>query len=853
MIEVKRPELLTSSLTVSKMLHPSKGSLKLQMSDVSEATLTLEDKAETIPMHGWVKIYNQFGFVGIFRRTSREQTVATDNNYTLRHGIDILQDSVWDDETEFSGTHAQFLTALLNKQTQLINGVKPWALGTCADTSTIKKDINYDNLLDLFKSAAEESGNYYYTYDQTTWPWTVNLVAKPSAVASEFRLDRNIDRCRINDNDSELCTRLLLNVNAMEEDEDLEDDTGISVDQNKSTVITYRNTAAEAIYGVITKTADIDIEGSLPEAPGDPCPEADAWAADFMARRSAPKLQIEIDGQVLKQITNSDWDESKIGTKVQVALPEYAQAIAERCVTVSYPELFRLPDKVTVSLANAYPTYSKATRNTESTISNLSKGYRSSSRKAESFDQHFKVTDDTGKVLKQAGMHLDADGLLVYADNMENMVGAKFNVHSDMINMVVGTYDQGGYFIKAGEIALSINDTTGESRATINANHVNISSTNTAHLLSGSIVYDSDGNLVLKETSGAGIIVEHNRPGEATATFGIWDKGDLTGGVMVQEINGQTTTRIKGKKINIGDVDGTSDVSINDAFDIETYSGVQSIKMKKQVTAYHNMYILGGNLTVSPLNSAGGSITGKEIHVGTDGKLVFDDRNNSTEITRANALGFMDTGGHVALTSSGNTYTLWYLPVKTQLTSSIATPSTANGWVNCGSFSRATSLSGAWSSGVFTVNASPQGESILTSLTVGTPTINQQTGQATLPIKATINSGATVYDTGKTAQVNITELSMWEGNTHYTGNVTISSAVTLQAWCKVNGLWVYNGESVTITPDGGGGTTYTSLGSGWECTKTNAGDEWAYSLSKNVAKNATQPNVSAGSTYTLYK
>lgn len=107
--------------------------------------------------------------------------------------------------------------------------------------------------------------------------------------------------------------------------------------------------------------------------------------------------------------------------------------------------------------------------------------------------------------------------------------------------MVVGTYDDGRNYIKAGEIALSINDTTGESTALINANHVNISSTTTAHLLSGSIKYDENGNLVLKETSGAGIIVEHNRQGD-TASFGIWDKGDLTGGVMVQQINGQTGT-----------------------------------------------------------------------------------------------------------------------------------------------------------------------------------------------------------------------------------------------------------------------------------------------------------------------
>ena len=64
---MKMPELLTASLGVSNILHPTDGSLMLKMDGPSEATLTLEDKAESIPMHGWVKIYNQLGFVGIFR------------------------------------------------------------------------------------------------------------------------------------------------------------------------------------------------------------------------------------------------------------------------------------------------------------------------------------------------------------------------------------------------------------------------------------------------------------------------------------------------------------------------------------------------------------------------------------------------------------------------------------------------------------------------------------------------------------------------------------------------------------------------------------------------------------------
>ena len=77
MIEVKMPELLNASLGVANVLHPTDGTLRLSMDSPSECTLTLEDKAEAIPMHGWVKIYNQLGFVGIFRRISREREVSS--------------------------------------------------------------------------------------------------------------------------------------------------------------------------------------------------------------------------------------------------------------------------------------------------------------------------------------------------------------------------------------------------------------------------------------------------------------------------------------------------------------------------------------------------------------------------------------------------------------------------------------------------------------------------------------------------------------------------------------------------------------------------------------------------------
>lgn len=470
MIEVKNPVLLNADLTPKDMLRPDKGSLKFQMVGARECTLTLPDDSPDIVLHDWIQVWYQNGFAGYFRMTSGGNNIGKEQQYTFKHGIDILADSVWDAETEFEGTKAQFLTALLDKQTHLINGVKPWVLGTCADSSTVKKEINYDNLQELFEGLEDESSDYYFTYNQDVWPWQVSLVAKTSTVQSEFRLTRNMDKCNVSWNDAELCTRLILNINAMVMDQAIKTATGKEIDQNKSIYKTYNNTAAQAIYGIIVKTADIDTEDDLAH---NSTTEADAWAADFMAKRADPILQIQIDGQELKARTGDDWDENKIGTICRVAVPRYSKTFEERVFTVTYPDFLKTPDQVTVSLANALPEVTSSVKKMATTVSKQGRGGRGSARKEESFSKHFEITDDSGNVLRQAGLQLDANGLLVYADDNVNMVGSRFNVQADQIGMVVGTNEHGN-FIKAGEIALSINNQTGQSKILLSADVIDI-------------------------------------------------------------------------------------------------------------------------------------------------------------------------------------------------------------------------------------------------------------------------------------------------------------------------------------------------------------------------------------------
>ena len=179
------------------------------------------------------------------------------------------------------------------------------------------------------------------------------------------------------------------------------------------------------------------------------------------------------------------------------------------------------------------------------------------------------------------------------------MTITEFIKNNEQIGLVVKRRN-GDDYVLAGNIVLAINESgeagSFESAAYINADHVNISSTSTAHLLAGSIVYDASGNLVLKESSGGGVIVEHNDSG-TLSQFGIWDQGSLTGGVMVQQINGQTGTKLT-LQADVIDVNGLVtalaatdlgclDMQISGDLDVFGHSTLDSLEVDNGIEAGH--------------------------------------------------------------------------------------------------------------------------------------------------------------------------------------------------------------------------------------------------------------------------
>ena len=123
---------------------------------------------------------------------------------------------------------------------------------------------------------------------------------------------------------------------------------------------------------------------------------------------------------------------------------------------------------------------------------------------------------------------------------------------------------------------------------------------------------------------------------------------------------------------------------------------------------------------------------------------------------------------NLQVVQDGNTYQVWGARFNGEI-------------IKTASFSRATSLSGAWASGAFTTTASPQGDTLVTSLTNtghwGDENDNEDPTHFYYRTYATIGNSPTVIDTGNTYEVNAgAKLQDKTSTNKFTANGTYTAA-----------------------------------------------------------------------------
>lgn len=305
----------------------------------------------------------------------------------------------------------------------ILNQSDDWVLGSIDFSETQPYKFDGDSLFDALETVTKTLDDAMWTYNMTVYPFKLNIVQKPADVDSEMRAARNITAISRTVDRSGMYTRFYPIG---------KDDLHISGDYKS------RN---ESTYGVISRTetdTSLETKSALTR-----------WANERLKRHAQPVVTVEVEGLELADATGEAMDRFNIGRICRIPLPDYGTTITERITALNYPDVVHTPQSVRVTLSNATEdvTHLSLTEILTETAKRSAGGGRGAARQAKEDHAWFEDTDTR-------------------------------------VSMVVGTRD-GKNYIKAGEITLAINKSTGESEAIIDAHHVWIGNKDSVTVING--------------------------------------------------------------------------------------------------------------------------------------------------------------------------------------------------------------------------------------------------------------------------------------------------------------------------------------------------------------------------------
>ena len=793
----------------TRLVHPITVGITQNIEPLNTATITLP-KGEELPARSYVELFTPYGSAGMFRVRSPHNAYGEETSSAeLEHMIAEVGDYLVKGEySDMRGASSAVSTAF-----SYYRGNK-WQLGSYSaiGDDAVAFEAKYDSVLNVLLNILDQKPDCMMTFDFSTTPWRVNIVKKGTSVVAEGRLSRNVSSAMVTYDDSELTTRVWYQTFS-------HDNEG-----NINNYWTYRDADTINTYGIIEGRVQTssDMTGS----------EINKTVNEFIRSHRQPKTSVRIQASELAHITGERIDKFFIGDLMRLALPDYGLTVELNITSITWSDVYNNPNSISIQLGEEEDTVVTFLHNLDATGSGSGSssgrgGGGAAGKEAESWSIYKTLTDEYGKILKEAGIYLDANGTLIYAQDTEQNLGSRFNVTAEAISAEVERASN-AETVLSGNLSVEHNRITAEVAERKNGDEI----------LSGRITIEKDR--ITQE-------VTNRQLADATLTGQITVQADrITQEVTRAEgtLSGRIT--VEAGRINqivtaVGSDGQVTAASICLAINSEGSSA--TINADK-------IYLLGqtiaNTITADYIKTKIASLSAVIAQaLAVTGAIACSRRVSGSEVAGADVLIGSQSlkSAIVSATVSNNTLTL----------------TDVDG--NAVTFSKATTLSGAWSSGVFTVSASPQGVSKTTSLTVGghwgVSADQEDTKHYYGEIKATIDSSATLYDTGKTFEVDASGIYTSGRN-----SVTISSigvygdpaasatSISVQAVAS-NGASDIGSINITSQRNNAYNSGYDA---GWNACRTatsNSGERLSY-YTGTVTTKYDAPSVGATARQVIY-
>ena len=325
------------SLTAADRFQAEK--LQLQLSErQSTATMTLAEGAPALSVGDWLQIEHGPGAGIVWRvRTIDTQADKRTRTVTLEHGINTLKDLIMFGKVTtkmISGGDTATAQQTIN---YILANQSDWTLGTFSYASVSNPyHFNGDDLFSALETVSSSLEDCIWSYDFSSYPFTISITQKDSTVGSEMRSDRNIRTLKKTVDRSRMYTRIY------------------PIGKNNLQLDAKYLSKNENLYGIVSKVeTDESIETKA---------ELQAWAQERLNRHCEPNVSVTISGLDLSEATGEPLDSFTIGKICRVPLPEFSTTITERVCKLSYSDVISAPEEVTITLANELTDVAKILR-----------------------------------------------------------------------------------------------------------------------------------------------------------------------------------------------------------------------------------------------------------------------------------------------------------------------------------------------------------------------------------------------------------------------------------------------------------------------------------------------------------
>lgn len=438
-MSVRLPRLLDAQLREVCRLHPVTLSINERLVPPRDASMTLPP-GEGASFHAWVELYTIDGSAGFYRVSSPSESYVSTGDVDLEHSAAILGDAIIPGEGTYSGTCAEVLAAILANQTMLVNGQKPWVLGTCAKSASIEYAYDCNNILSaMTEVVGDEKDGYALEFDDTHgFPWRVNVVSVETSASCEGRLSRNLESVSVSMSDDDFCTRIYCK----------------SLPEPH-----YIDGPTVGVWGIITKTITAG-EGVTAES-------LQSYIVRYLEDHKNPRISIEINGVDLATATGESLDSFRIGRLFRLTLPDYGVKMEERILVRSITDVYGDPRGVRLTLASNIRDTAEDLVRLDNTVTggssqNSTKKYISGGKgtglsKTSVLDMLKKTdsfTSATEAWVKEAGVKIEANHADLYATKKAitgnwagdvETINALITASSDnggLVSMIVGRHNK---------------------------------------------------------------------------------------------------------------------------------------------------------------------------------------------------------------------------------------------------------------------------------------------------------------------------------------------------------------------------------------------------------------------------